>query len=458
MSNLNISTLKTKIKSFLNQPLIKSMALVAFIGIFIKVTGFYKETVIAASFGLSELLDTYLIAVLIPTFVQNVFINALSNLFVPNYITELKTTNHKKAFQSVSFLIVTGIVFSLTIVCLIFSEYFLEMVFPNHTESFYHLIRIQLYWTIPCLFLWGYSSLLGSLLEVRNKFLFSTFSPFFITLSTIVCLVFFKDELKETVLAIGMLSGSVISFLYLLALNIYYKELSLGTPAVNKNTRVMISQLPPKLASGFLTGTNGFIDKLFAAQLVTGSIAALNYGGKIPAFAVGMLILPLGSVLLPHFSRSVNDDISKSYKQLFKILKWVFFSTLALSVLGIFFSDDIVRLLFERKEFTADDTYVVANIQKIGLIYIPFYLSTLISVKFLTAINKNKFMAWTSFWNFGVNLTLNFVFIRYFGVYGLALSTTMVYILSSIIYVGFIYQQYRKDHLHNIKTGNKREL
>jgi putative peptidoglycan lipid II flippase len=196
MNKFSFKFLQSKIKSFLNQPLIKSMAVVAFVGIFIKVTGFYKETVVAASFGLSELLDTYLIAVLIPTFVQNVFINALSNLFVPNYITELKTTNHKRAFQSVSFLIVSAIVISLTIICLIFSEFFLEAVFPNHTDNYYRLIKIQLYWTIPCLFLWGYSSLLSSLLEVRNKFLFSTFSPFFITLSTIISLVFFSGRTR----------------------------------------------------------------------------------------------------------------------------------------------------------------------------------------------------------------------------------------------------------------------
>ncbi|MBC7915790.1 MAG: polysaccharide biosynthesis C-terminal domain-containing protein [Pyrinomonadaceae bacterium] len=420
---------------------------VALVSVFIKVTGFYKETLVASSFGLSELLDTYLIAVLIPSFVQNVFINALSNLFVPNYITELKTSNQKKAFQSVSFLIVTGIVVLLTILCLIFSEFFLTIVFPNHTESYYLLIRTQFYWILPCLFFWGYSSMLASLLEVNNRFLHSTFSPIFVTITTVLSLLFFKEELQEKVLAFGMLSGSILSFLYLLSLCVYYKEISLGKPVINDNIQIMISQLPPKVASGFLSGSNSFVDQFFAAQLITGSIAALNYGGRIPAFTVGMLILPLGSVLLPHFSRAINEDLIKAYKQLFLILKGVFVSSLVLAVIGIIFSNDIVRLLFERKEFTANDTFIVANIQKIGLLYIPFYLCTLISVKFLTAMNKNKFMAWTSFWNLGVNLILNIVFMKFFGIYGLALSTTIMYILSSSIYVRFAHKEFRKEKL-----------
>ena len=431
------------IRSLSKQTLIKSMIAVALVSTIIKLAGFYKETIIAASFGLTEMLDTFLIAVLIPVFVQNVFINSLNNLFVPSYITELKTTNHKSAFQSVSFLIITALGALLAILCLIFTQYGLTILYPNHDEHYYQLIRRQFYWVLPCLFFWGYSGLLSNLLEVKNRYLYSTLSPIFGTITTIICLLFFKEPLEGIVLAVGMLSGTVLAFFYLLILCIYYDELSLGKPALNKNVKMMISQVPAKAASGFLTGSNSFVDQFFAAQLVAGSIAALNYGAKIPAFAVGMLILPLGRVLLPHFSRTVNDNLVNSYKQVFKILKWVFLISSGLAVLGMIFSDDIVRVLFERKEFTSENTYVVSNLQRIGLVYIPFYLSTLICVKFLTAINRNKFMAWTSFWNLGVNLTFNYIFMKLFGVYGLASSTTLMYILSSVIYVGYTYKQYK---------------
>jgi len=448
MRRSSVSSYYLTIFNFLKQPLIKSMIVVASISIFIKASGFYKETVIAASFGLSELLDTFLIAMLIPAFVQNVFINALSNLFVPNYIAELKTTSQKKQFQSVIFLMVISLALFLTVVCLLFSTYFLEILYPNHTDSYYHLIRVQLYWILPCLTLWAFSSVLSSLLEVKGRFFYSSFSPIFGTIATIICLVFFKDSLREIVLAVGMLIGSILSFFYQLIVCLLHNEIELGKPVLSENMRTMIRQMPPKVASGFLTGSNSFVDQFFAAQLAAGSLAALSYGAKIPAFAVGMLILPLGRVLLPHFSRTINDDLLKAYHQLFRILKWVAICTAVVAFIGICYSQDIVRVLFERKEFDSADTTIVANIQKIGLIYIPFYLSTLICVKFLTAVNKNKFMAWTSFWNLGVNLVLNYVFVKYFGVYGLAFSTTIVYIISSIIYVGFTYRQYSKLSNH----------
>src|SRR5690606_25281133 len=199
-----------------------------------------------------------------------------------------------------------------------------------------------------------------------------------------------------------------------------------------------------KVASSFLTAMNNYIDQFFAAQLVIGSIAALNYGIKIPAFAISIVITALGSVLLPHFSRLVTENLESAYQHLFKILKWVVLLSAIFVVIGIFTSDFIIELLFERNEFTHDDTLKVSLIQKITLAYVPFYLCTLIIVRFLTSINKNKFMAWVSFLNLITNNILNIILIKRFGVYGLALSTTLVLISSSDFYFGYTYKQYKK--------------
>jgi putative peptidoglycan lipid II flippase len=206
-------------------------------------------------------------------------------------------------------------------------------------------------------------------------------------------------------------------------------------------------QLPSKITSSFLSMMNGFIDKFFAGQLIVGSIAALNYGNRVPAFGVTIVIMALGSVLLPHFSRLVNEDLKSAYHYLFKILKLVLVIGLIVVILAIFSSDWIVQIWLERNEFTHQDTLKVSTIQKILLANVPFYLCTLIMVKFLTSINKNKFMAQISFVNLLVNIILNMIFIKYYGVFGLALSTTFVLIISSCFYFGFTYRQFKKINI-----------
>ena len=154
--------------------------------------------------------------------------------------------------------------------------------------------------------------------------------------------------------------------------------------------------------------------------------------------------MALGNVLLPHFSKLVNEDLKKAYQYLFRILKWVFISILVAAIVGIFISDWIIELWLERDQFTHDDSVKVSAIQQILLINVPFYLCTLIIVKFLTSINKNSFMAWVSLANLVINITLNIILIKHYGVFGLAMSTSLVLIISSFFYFGYTYKQYKK--------------
>jgi len=433
-----------------NNPVIRNILLVGSLVLLVKVVSFYKETIVSSTFGLSEFLDTFYIAILIPSFIQHVFIGALKNLFIPNYIMEMKTEKKLHNFQSFVVLTITIISIGLGLTVLLITDFFLEEIFPTHTDSYYALVRKQLYIILPCLILWGYSSFLGGLLEIKNKFLVSTVAMLIAPITMIFTIVLFKDYFKEITLVMGMFIGTIVGFTYLLLFSLKYDVIHLGKIAINENVRKMIKQYPPKVASGLLSGINPFVDQYFAAQLIVGSIASLNYGIKIPAFLVGIIMIALGNVLLPHFSKLVSENLETAFQSLFKTLKTVFFLSLFVASIIFIFSEDIIRLLFENGEFTTKDTGVVSTIQSIALVYVPFYICTLVCVKFLTATNKNHFMAWVSFWNLILNVILNIIFIKKYGVYGLILSTTIVYILSSLIYVIFTYRFSKK--LNNYQT------
>ena len=123
---INLKKIYLRIKDLVKQPLIVNILIVASVTLCIKIIGFYKETVIASTFGLSQLLDTFYIAVLIPTFVQNVFINALKNIFIPNYITEISEDGNKGAFQAVIFTITFLISSFFFILIILFMSFFFK--------------------------------------------------------------------------------------------------------------------------------------------------------------------------------------------------------------------------------------------------------------------------------------------------------------------------------------------
>jgi putative peptidoglycan lipid II flippase len=427
---------------------LNNVLLVGSITLFIKFIGFYKETIVAANFGLSLVLDTFFIAYLIPGFIQSVFLNSFKSVFIPNYVAELKTGNNMASFQATGFLITALISIFFILIAILFTDTYLRLFFDGHDETYYQLVKSQFYYVLPCIFFWGFSSLLSGLLNINEEFRYSSFYSIFIPLTIIICLVFFKENLGNMVLAIGSLIGSITAFLYLLYICIKKKILKLSLPKLNNvNTQIMFRQVPIKMTSSVFSSLHSIIDQYFAAQLFIGSIAALNYASKIPAFTISLIVIAMSSVLLPHFSKLVMNNKPKAFQELFKMLKILFILSAVVAIVGILTSDFFIALFFERKEFTTKDTELVANLQKIILIYIPFKISGELLVNFLTSINKNIYMAIVSFISVILNVILNFVLINIYGVFGIAIATTTVVIIRNSIL--FLFTLKQKKTMYN---------
>ncbi|PCJ95917.1 MAG: virulence factor MviN [Flavobacteriaceae bacterium] len=418
--------------------MVKNLLLVGGITLVIKFFGFYKETLVASSFGLSNVLDTFFIAVLIPGFIQSVFLGAFKNVFIPNYIAELKTGRKISSFQATGFLITGFISFIFVIIAYLFTDVYLDVFFSGHTEEYYELIKSQFYYLAPCIFFWGFSSLLSGLLNISGEFKYSSLPAIFVPIVIVVCLFFFKENLGNNLLAIGTLIGSILAFLSLLITASRKKIISISYPDFkNKNVQLMLKQVPAKVSSGFLTGMNGIVDQFFAAQLVVGSVAAINYGLKMPAFLIGILVIALTNVLLPEFSSLIIENKKKAYRMFFKILKILFLGATFFALSGVFLSDFLVELFFQRKQFTSEDTQIVSSIQKIFLIYTPFTICGMVIVSFLTSMNKNAIMAYISLGAVLLNIVLDYILIRYFGILGIAICTTIVVILKNLFLLFF---------------------
>ena len=443
-----VSTLLKIIKN----PTAINIATVIVITVIVKGFGFYKEVVIAGTFGLSELLDTFYIAALLPGFINQVFLIAFKAVFIPNYVAEIKTTKKIGSFQSISFLITiaTGLFFVL--ISFLVTDVYLEVFFKGHTATYYDLVKAQFYYLVPCILFWGLSSLLSGLLNVYNEFKYSSIYPVLTSISMLICLIFFKDELQEKVLAVGMLIGTIAEFVFLILVSVIKKIIKLSKPDFSgKNTKMMFKQLPARIASGFLNGLIPVTDQYFSAQLVVGSIAALNYGMKIPAFFTTLITMALGSVLLPYFSNLNIDNKENAYKQLYYILKLLFVSLAIIIIPIILFSSNIIEFLFERNQFTKADTLNVATIQNAFLIAIPFAICGDIIVRFLTSINKNAFLAYISFGSVILNIFFDFILMNIYGILGIAICTLLIEIIRSLFLMKYVNTQ-KRQYLTNANT------
>jgi len=437
-----IEDIKKAVKKLLKSSLLVNITTVALITILVKGFGFYKEIIIAGTFGLSELLDTFFIAVLLPGFINQVFLISFKSVFIPNYIAELKSSKNIGAIQSTIFLIVFCIGLIFIGISFLVTDVFLSTFFDGHTEAYYSLIKTQFYYLAPCILFWGFSPLLGGILNINNEFKYATVHPILTSISMIACLLFFKEELQEAVLAVGLMIGSILEFIFLLIVCLQKKLIVFTKPDFNnENVKMMLNQAPARMTSSFLTGLIPVTDQYFSAKLIVGSIAALNYGMKIPAFFSSIIVMALGSVLLPYFSNIAYDDIESAFKRLASILKILFISLCIIVIPLILFSNPIIELLFQRNNFTQENTDIVAQIQMIFLISIPFTICGDAIVRFLTSINKNSFLAYVSLGTLIFNFILDYIFMKLYGIIGIAICTTIVQIVKVIVFMQYTKRQ-----------------
>jgi len=445
-----IVKLRDKVSSLFQSSFLTNVLIVALVTLVVKILGFFKEMEVGQTFGMSELLDTFLIALLIPGFIHNVFSVSFQNLFIPNYIAEQKQKGNLAGFQTACFLISICLSIFLISASYLVTDLYLEDFFKGHSPNYYSLIRRQFYILLPCILFWSFSSLLDGLLKIKGLFFNSSFYPIFTSIIILILLFFFKEQFGVYLLAFGLLLGSIFEFLYLLILSLVKKIVVLGRPNFKStNLRVLLSQFPPKIGAGFLSGSTGFVNQFFAAQLVVGSLASFNFGLKLPSFLVSIAAVAIGNVILPYFSEIVFTDKKKAFQVLFKSVVYVF--GVSIFVVGIFFifSETIIWFLFEEGNFTKKDTVVVSQIQRILLLFVPFYVSGVILNKFLTSINRNVVLLYASMLNLVLNIVLNYYLAKLYGIYGLAFATTLVSIINFAVLYIIVYLQ----HKHYKKTS-----
>ena len=199
-------------------------------------------------------------------------------------------------------------------------------------------------------------------------------------------------------------------------------------PAVR---RVMRQYFPAVVASGLMCSTL-LVDQSMASMLPPGSVAALNYGNKIVALGLTIGTMAFGTAVLPYLSKMVATEDWKGLRHTLRTyLRLILATTIPVVVVGALLSRPLIAMLFERGRFTAADTSQVAWIQIMYLLQVPFYSLTILFVRVISALQANDLLMWGTVISVVVNVTMNIVLMRWLGVAGIALSTSLVYMVLS---------------------------
>ena len=185
------------------------------------------------------------------------------------------------------------------------------------------------------------------------------------------------------------------------------------------------------MAGCLLMGATPVVDQFMAAMLGSGNVSALSYGSKVPAGLLAIGATALGTATLPYFSRMVADNDWQGCRHSLKRYSALMLSvSIPLTVVLIAFSKPLVRLLFQRGAFTSLDTGVVSQVQACYSLQIPCYVLCMLFVRFISSVRRNDLLMYGAVANLVVDVVMNLILMRVWGVAGIALSTSIVTIIS----------------------------
>ena len=184
----------------------------------------------------------------------------------------------------------------------------------------------------------------------------------------------------------------------------------------------------PVLISSWVQPLCVVINMAFGSSMGDGAVSGLNWANKIYIIMVGVFAYAVTNFIFPKLSRqSAGDDDSGFALTTQLSLGWIIFIIAYISAMFIALNESIIKIVFERGEFTAENTRITAT----ALFYYSFgmtgYAVCEILNKSFYAIRDGKTPMYTSIFGVLVNLVSAFVFVKLLdmGIGGLALASAV---------------------------------
>ncbi len=430
-----------------NRKIFQAAAVVAAFSSVVLLGTLAKELVVAKWFGRADALDAYLIAFLLPSFVVNLVAGSLNSALIPTFIQVRETEGREAAQRLFSGVMLWSVVLLVGISLLLgaLAPYYLPLLGSGFSAAKLVLTRRLLYVLLPFVALSGLVVTWTAVLNAGERFALPALLPILLPLAIVVFLLLMGKAWGIFAMALGTVTGVALQAVVLAwALKHHGIRLELQWYGLDSNLRQVASQYVPMLAGSLLMGSTDLVDQSMAAILGPGSVAALNYGKKFVRLVLGIGSLALSTAAFPYFSQMVaKRDWAGCRHTLKTYSRFIALGTVPITLGLILFSQPLVRVLFQRGAFTAQDTKVVSSVQAFLLLQIPFYILGNLGVRLVSALKRNSWLMTIAAVNTVLNVVLNLVFMKYAGVAGIALSTSCVYLVSCILIYGSIFSALR---------------
>ena len=346
-----------------------------------RIAGLVREMVAAGYYGVNGPMSAFTIAYLVPNLVRSLFADAaLQAAFVPIFTEHLEQKNYREAFRLAStlLLLATLVLSVITALFVLAAPLIMPLFAPGFGDELQDLTVVLSQFLFPILILFGMSGVVVSILNSYDRFGAFAISPLFWNLAIIAVVIaltpLFEGDDRIYAYAIGILVGTVVQLLiqaYDLR-NTPFKfswSFEWRNPKIRKVLQLM---LPVTISLG-LINFNLLINSLFGSLVSEQGPAAIDKAFRIYQLPQGIFSVAIATVLFPTLARfAARADHDRLRATMANGMRQIIFILVPAAAALLVLSEPMIRLVYERGEFTAEQTTLVAT----ALFWFAFSLPT----------------------------------------------------------------------------------
>ncbi|MCS7053690.1 MAG: polysaccharide biosynthesis C-terminal domain-containing protein [Ignavibacterium sp.] len=415
-------------KSFIGRAAI----IVTLISLLSRLLGFVREILFANYYGTNQEYDKYLVASIIPLTINTISIFFYQNYFIPNY-AKVKNENegYEEGFTYKIF--IRSILFS--IIILFFLINFRKQILYLYTgKSFvdYQIELIFIYFSLT-IFPSIISSFFSAYLNIKNEFSVPSYSILSLNILTILAIIYSNGE-NIILISIGYLIGSILQLIFL----VFKVDLSKITSgryyAKNKLIKLSFNSFISVLLIESIGQLYSIADRYFYSELDSGGIASLNYATSIYLLPVTIFTFSLSTVIMPKISELfANKKIEEMNSILDRVISLSIFFFIPIIILFTFWGEKIVRIFFERGSFSELSTKMTTDVLFYLSLSLVFYVVYGLLNKYLYSLRESFFLLVITIMIIITKIIFNYTLVGYYKQNGLAISTTISYLLFFVL-------------------------
>ncbi|HEX3609844.1 MAG TPA: murein biosynthesis integral membrane protein MurJ [Solirubrobacterales bacterium] len=346
-----------------------------------RIAGLVREVVAASYYGINGPMSAFTIAFQVPNLVRALFADAaLQPAFVPIFTEQLERKNYREAFRMAStlLLLVTLVLGAITALFVLLAPVIMPIFAPGFEGEVLHLTITLSQVLFPILILLGVSGVVVGILNSYDRFGAFAISPLFWNLTIIAVVVLlapaFHGQNRIYAYAIGILAGTLVQ-LMIPVWDLRHTPFKFEWSFEWRNPdvrRVLLLMLPVTISLG-LINFNMLINSLFGSLVSDQSPAAIDKAFRLYQLPQGVFSVAIATVLFPTLARFANrGEIENLRATMANGMRQILFVLIPAAAAVLVLSTPMIRLVYQRGEFTPEQTALVAT----ALFWFAFSLPT----------------------------------------------------------------------------------